>query len=144
MKLELGIDRAVDQPDADTISRSLAELDWEKDIFAKLSRDKLNYIQACGSHREGFILEYQDGSEARFFQAAEKLNIEALKNAFVAYSRGDDSWQRAARWQNVDPQSAAGGRLRRWLVLVSAFAFVAVVVFLIIMRLLATIHRMSH
>jgi hypothetical protein len=144
MKLDLGADRTLDGPDADTIARSLAELDWEKDVFAKLSRDKLNYIQACGSHREGFIVEYQDGSKARFFQAANRLNIEALQSAFVAYARRDSSWQTSAQWQKVDLMAAAGGRLRMWLLITVAFACIAFVLFMFIMRLLAAIHQMSH
>lgn len=143
MKLELGVGRRLDGPDAATIALSLAELDWEKEIFAKLSRDARNYIQASGTHREGFIVEYQDGAEERFFQAAEKVNIEALKTAFVAYSRRDGSWQSAARWQRVDPQ-VNQERWRAVLRVVGVIVAIAFVLFLAVLSALEKLHRVPH
>jgi hypothetical protein len=143
MKLELGVGRTLDGPDAETIALSLAELDWEEDIFAKLSRDERNYIQATGNHREHFIVEYQDGSEERFFQASEKVNIEAVKSAFVAYSRGDSSWQSSFRWQRVDPQ-VNRGRLRAVLTVIGVIVLIAFFFFLAITGSLAKLHRLRH
>jgi hypothetical protein len=144
MKLELGVNRTLNGPDADSIALALAGMDWKEDIFAKLSRDKFNYIQVCGTHSEGFILEYQDGSKERFFQAANKVNIEMVKSAFVAYSRGDGAWQSSIQWKQIDPDVAAGGRLKMWLGIIVAFAFLALFVVLCVVRLLAKIHQSGH
>jgi hypothetical protein len=143
MKLELGVDRTLDGPDANTIASELTGMNWEEDIFAKLSRDKLNYIQATGTHREGFIVEYQEGSEANFFEASKKLNFEALKGMFLAYASGDSSWLTAVQWKRVAIQKK-GGRLRVMLMLAGVVALFAVFLWLAIMGFLQKHHPMSH
>jgi hypothetical protein len=143
MKLELGVSRTLMEPDAETIARSLAELDWKEDIFAKLSRDKLNYIQTTGTHGEGFIVEYQDGGEDRFFQAVSKVNLEAVKSFFVAYSRGDNSWQSSVGWRKVDVRSG-GGRLRSLRTLITVVLLIAFLLFLAFMSLRAKLPHLAH
>jgi hypothetical protein len=139
MKLELGVGRKLDEPDANTIASELTGMNWEEDIFAKLSRDQLNYIQATGTHPEGFIVEYQDGSETNFFEASQKLRFEALKDIFLAYARADSSWQTAVQWKRVAIQKNRG-RLQFILVLAGVVGLVALFLGLAIMRLLQKLH----
>ena len=143
MKLELGVDRTLDGPDANTIALELTGMNWEDDIFAKLSHDKLNYIQATGTHREGFIVEYQEGSEANFFEASKKLNSEAVKGLFLAYASGDSSWLGAVEWNRVAIQKK-GGRLRVVLVIAGVIVLFAVFPWLATMGFLQKHHLMSH
>jgi hypothetical protein len=142
LKLELGVDRTLDGPDADTLASELAGMNWQEDIFAKLSRDKLNYIQATGTHRDGFIVEYQDGSEVNFFEAPKKLKFDAVKGMFLAYAGGDSSWQTAVQWKRVAIQKNEG-RLRTALVLAGVIGLVAFLIFLGIMSFLQKVHQMS-
>jgi hypothetical protein len=137
MKLRLG-ERSIDVHDVATIARSLDEMDWEKDLFAILSRDKLTFIQATGSHREGFIVEYMDGADERFYRAAGKANIEAVKMAFLAYHRADPSWQTSFQWQKADAR--VEGRWG-WIKLAAVIALIALFLFAAIANLIARLHR---
>ena len=141
MKLNLGTARSLNDPDAAAISQSLKELDWERDLFAKLCRDRLHYIQATGSERSGFILEYQDGALTRFFQSVGRVNIETLKNAFVAYAGGDGAWQAAVHWQ---PAVSHEQRSRVWIMFLAVCLCLAAALILIVLRLLAASHGLSH
>jgi hypothetical protein len=87
MKLELGTNRMLDGPDTETIARCLAELDWKEEVFAKLSRDEFNYLQTTGNHPEGFIVEYQDGSEEQFSPAQRQVPVVRQKpNSYQSLS----------------------------------------------------------
>ena len=69
MKLELETGPTVKDPDAAAISKSLACVQG----FAILSNDKLTYIQASGSAKDGFLLEYQEGNTDQHYYSTARL-----------------------------------------------------------------------
>ncbi len=89
-------------PSEAEIIRALNEAPDEIDnIIAILSRDDLTYIQTTGTRAEGFILEYQENSTEEHYASPERLTLEQVSRAFVAYATGDPSWLMASRWKKV-------------------------------------------
>lgn len=73
--------------------------------FAILAIDSDTYIQ-CAEQREPpyeYVLEYQDGSVDRHYQAADgPITLDRVISAFLKYLRNDLSWQSDFRWEKMD------------------------------------------
>ena len=89
-------------PDATTIAKVLASLDGDRSALATLGPSELTYVQASGSVRTGFTLEYQEGSLDRHYTSrAANLPLATVTHVFQAYARGDETWRQGIEWQHV-------------------------------------------
>lgn len=86
--------RKIGDPTDDAIREALAGLDKSNDdAFVILGFDELTYVQTSGDVRQGFDLEYQDGSTDRHFRATrEDLTLEEIVAVFVNYRDARDDW----------------------------------------------------
>ena len=88
-------------PDAATIAKVLASLDGGQNVLATLGSD-LTYVQASGSVRSGFALEYQEGAlDAHHQSRASDLALERVTEIFQRYAVGDASWREGIEWDLV-------------------------------------------
>jgi hypothetical protein len=96
-------DTRYDDPDRATIAKVLASLDGGRNVLATLERTEVTYLQAEGTVRTGFVLEYQDGSLDRHYRSdAATLPLDRVIAMFDSYARGDDAgWRIATSWQHV-------------------------------------------
>jgi hypothetical protein len=81
----------------------LASIDGEE--FAILGIDPDTYIQ-CAEQKEPpyeYVLEYQDGSLDRHYQAVDgPITLDRVIAAFIKYLRRDSSWQSDFRWEKME------------------------------------------
>jgi len=95
-------DTRFDQFDDATIAKVLASLDGGRNVLATLERSELTYLQAEGGVREGFVLEYQDGSlDQRFRSREHALPLAQVTEMFQVYARGEDAWRQSLSWEPV-------------------------------------------
>ena len=103
MKLKTETGRSIRNPSTDEISIALNSIDGDKCHFASLRVNEMTYVQTSGDPNQGFSLEYQTGSVDRHYIATdEKLKMEEIEKAFLAYSKGDDSWINDHDWIKLD------------------------------------------
>ena len=70
------------------------------DSFAILSWLPMVYIQCMGSEREGFVLEYQEGSlDQHFIASDDHLSLAAVTRAFHSAASGDEGWRTQVAWE---------------------------------------------
>ena len=94
-------DTGYTDPDAATIARVLASLDGGQNVLATLGSE-LTYVQASGSVRSGFALEYQEGAlDAHHKSRASDLPLERVTEVFRRYAVGDASWREGIAWELV-------------------------------------------
>ena len=100
MELTLESGRVVPDPTEDDIRSSI-----EGEEFAILGDDPDTYIQ-CAEQREPpyeYVLEYQDGSLDRHYQAVDgPITLDRVVAAFRKYLRRDPSWRSNFRWEKMD------------------------------------------
>jgi hypothetical protein len=120
MKLELETGPMVKNPDAAAIRKSLAEVQG----FAILSQNNLTYIQASGSAKDGFWLEYQAGSIDKHYRCPDQLSLERATGVFVSYVQADDGWKTSIQWINASNNGDLPKSISRhlWLEIFSEFA----------------------
>jgi hypothetical protein len=95
-------DTRFDQLDDATIAEVLASLDGGRNVLATLERSGLTYLQAEGSVRAGFVLEYQDGSLDRHFRSRDPaLPLAQVTEIFQSYGRGEATWREGLAWETV-------------------------------------------
>ncbi|HFC08426.1 MAG TPA: hypothetical protein ENJ54_01025 [Chloroflexi bacterium] len=66
-----------------------------------LSRDSMSYIQTVGDCKDGFIVEYQEGSLEQHYRCPSLLKANQVANLFVAYQNGDGDWKEQCSWEHV-------------------------------------------
>jgi hypothetical protein len=99
LELTLESGRVVPDPTEDDIRSSIGG-----EEFAILGDEPDTYIQ-CAEQPEppyGYILEYQDGSTDRHYQAAGPVTLDQVIAAFHKYLRRDSSWRSDFRWERKD------------------------------------------
>jgi len=104
MKLETENAGSVRDPSEADIVNKLSKLDG----YAILSQDELTYIQTSGTLAEGFVLEYQEGDAAKHFAVRERLSMEQVTAAFIAYAKNEPTWRTAFPWEKQDLGGKAG------------------------------------
>ena len=83
------LDAAYEAPDAGTITRVLHSLAGGRVSLATLGRSDREYLQARGSVRDGFTLEFQEGSIDQRYRSGEgAVAIDRAVAAFLSYARG--------------------------------------------------------
>jgi hypothetical protein len=75
------------------------------EAFAILGIDPDTYIQCA--ERNGappeYVLEYQDGSLDRHYQAVDgPITLDRVIAAFIKYLRRDSSWRSDFRWEKME------------------------------------------
>jgi hypothetical protein len=101
MELEMEDGTVLEAPSAQAIAQALEKLDGKRNSFAILARDEMTYIQTSGSVKDGFDLEYQEGSTDRHFRAAgQGLTLQDVVGAFQDYAAGGLGWRSAVQWEN--------------------------------------------
>jgi hypothetical protein len=109
MRLILGNDEIFDEPTLGEIDERLRTLNsMDDDCFAILEQSNLTYLQTARKYdpdaaSPSYVLEYQDGSLARHFQAiAETISLERVIEVFQGYALEDESWQSGFAWEKMD------------------------------------------
>ncbi|MEE8250588.1 MAG: hypothetical protein V3R24_02515 [Gemmatimonadales bacterium] len=83
------------------INEVFRKLPGQQDPFAILSRDELIYMQAVWN-RDGFCLEYQEGSIDRHYWTKENISVEDAIWAFQEYFAGRDGWPQQFEFEKKD------------------------------------------
>lgn len=101
MQLELSESGEFDNPDSETISRELANL--QAGEFAILRQDDWTFIQTLLDPDDGIVLEYQEGSlEEHYGTVDPPDSIDEVVAAFTSYLNGTDEWKSRFRWERMD------------------------------------------
>jgi hypothetical protein len=95
--------RKVESPTDEQIGIELGNLSTKnEDSFAILGPSDMTYIQVGGDKTVGFCLEYQEGSADGHFRATnEKITLEQVVSAFIAYRDAKPGWQKAFTFKKV-------------------------------------------
>jgi hypothetical protein len=118
------LDQAYDEPDATTVSRTLAGLDGRRNLVATLAHDEATYLQASGSAASGLTLMYQDGSVARRYRSLDKLPLAQVTDAFQQYLRGESAWRESFRWEEDEEKLGITRWYESWWFYICAFVAV--------------------
>ncbi|MFC1736344.1 hypothetical protein ACFL1X_09510 [Candidatus Hydrogenedentota bacterium] len=105
MKLEIGRNKAVDNPTKDQIAEAIASLRAEDGSFVVLSHNENTYIQAAPDVDAGFRVQFQEGAPECFYEAANNLSTDAAIQLFQAYLNREN-WKGMTGWQKLDLKSA--------------------------------------
>jgi hypothetical protein len=76
----------------------------EGEAFAILSVNDVTYIQCalCKDPSSGYVLEYQDGSVDRHYEALDgPYELEDVLNTFISYLNKDSAWRSNFRWAKM-------------------------------------------
>ena len=95
--------RKVENPTDEQIRIELGDLSTKnEDSFAILGPSEMTYIQVGGDKSVGFYLEYQEGSvDAHFRATGEKITLEQVVSAFIAYRNAKTGWQKAFTFEKI-------------------------------------------
>ncbi len=95
---------------AELIERSIHSLTGDGDSFAILARDSQVYIQTSGGPKDGFVLEYRDGSEAEHYASRNTgLSADAVILAMQRYFANDSRWKTDIEWEPLGFESTGSG-----------------------------------
>lgn len=98
MQLELD-GKISNHPTAQDIATALRSLDDGTASFAILGTGELTYIQVTGTGYQGFILEYQDGSQHQHYYCEQSLSLGDVITTFQAYVEGNEKqWRTPFCW----------------------------------------------
>ncbi len=100
LRLTLENWRIIDNPTANEIGAALASLNTEGNSFAVLEVTDGTYIQTALQSDGDYIVEYQDGSPDRHYQAVCR-DIARISAAFQAYAVDDEAWKSAFAWRRI-------------------------------------------
>ena len=95
MILTLSVGEEILDPSDSQMERALRRLPEEGTASALLARSDKSYLEATGSVREGFALEYRTRS-TQYRSVHTTLLLDDVIDAFLAYGRGD--FQRLKQW----------------------------------------------
>jgi len=109
------LDHAYSEPDADTVTRTLAGLDGKRNLVATLARAESIYLQASGNASVGLRLVYQDGSiERRYRSVDSALPLARVTEAFQQYLRGEGGWRDGVRWEQDEEKLEVTNWYESW------------------------------
>lgn len=109
MNLSTATGPDLSEPTSDQIVNAIRSLPGGDDSFVVLSRSDHFFLQAAGSRKEGYHLEYKELDDSRHFEATgESLTEEELIQLFLAYARGDDSWKQQHQWKPLHRSGGCG------------------------------------
>lgn len=103
MQLELANGSSYKDPQAWEIDDALDTLDGEENAYAILSRSEEIYLQTSGTPKDGYVLEYREGSDHTHYQSVrDDLPLREVREAFTKYAVGDESWRGMFEWKLLD------------------------------------------
>jgi hypothetical protein len=73
--------------------------------FAVLSHNEMKYMQSSWTSQDSFLLEYQEGATEEHFRCPDRLSLNEITTAFIAYAKENPSWRSAFRWKKLDIMS---------------------------------------
>lgn len=100
MKLEVESGRKIQTITEEEILTCL-----EEELFTILSRGAYTYLQCAAREEDPFeyILEYQEGSLDRHYQAIDQpITLERVMACFVKYLNWEESWKDDFEWELID------------------------------------------
>jgi hypothetical protein len=119
------LDDAYAEPDAETVTRTLASLDGKRNLVATLARGEATYLQASGNAASGLTLTYQDDSlEHRYRSVDKALPLSRVTEAFHQYLRGEDGWRASLQWERDEEKLVATTWYESWWFYIAALAAV--------------------
>lgn len=124
MRLTVDGDEVSERVSSDLLERSIRSLDGTGDSFVILSKEEMTYLQTSGDPRNGFVLEYQNGTLEEHYSCIEpNLNAEQVVRAFQQYYSNDSRWKSDLRWEKAGfGESIGGPRPRFVLIAIGAVA----------------------
>jgi hypothetical protein len=138
MRLELDRNVISRHPTAQDIATALSSLDDGSASFAVLGAGPLTYVQVTGTGRDGYYLEYQDGSLLKHHYCDQALLLGEVIKVFQAYAEGNEiEWRRRFFWTRkrrrerriglevATTSSSRFTKLSLWAI--TAFAFIAMI-----------------
>lgn len=104
----------ISDPTAEQLKQSLASLPGGDDSFVIYAKenDSCTYMQTAGSSKEGFRLEYREGTPDAHFICKQVLNLLEVQNAFSWYASGDERWKNVLPWARLDSQKEVTAKKR--------------------------------
>ena len=121
-------DTGYERPDDATIAKVLASLDGGRNVLATLGATDESYLQAQGSVRTGFGLDFQEGSLDRHYRTTNRaLPLDWVTAAFQRYARGDLSWRSEVEWEKEEIKVPRSGWWNSWIAYVVLIAAIALV-----------------
>jgi hypothetical protein len=119
MILRLEDGTVLEDPDEEQISALLDFLRAPDNTFAVLTLGEWTYLRAERDPVHRFLLRRCQGRpEERFRTVSNRLELDAVRDAFLAFAQGDRDWQDRLEWQPdfysvlADPESPHYERLR--------------------------------
>ena len=107
MQLIIGGDKLDGEVTNGLIEQSIRGLTQEADSFAILEKSHMYYIQTAGDPKNGFVLEYQDGSLEEHFSCTDgHIDTNKVIKAFQSYLAQDRRWLQDFNWEK---ESLASG-----------------------------------
>ena len=93
----------IENPTPFQVRTALHKLAGGADSFAILGKSGsgLTYLQTRGGGGEPFVVEYQDGSLGRHYEAVNSVDLDAVIDLFTRYRLRDQSWTTLADWREL-------------------------------------------
>lgn len=110
MRLELANDKAVADPDSQTIEKALRSVaEGEKyAILVNEEKGERHFIQVA-KESAGFIVEYREGEQQ---YRSTPLPLETAIKVFQAYRKQDKSWKEGVSWTDITDEIGGKGGCR--------------------------------
>lgn len=70
--------------------------------FIILSQSQQVYMQAAGEGYGPYTLEYREGDDESHFQCSQDLEKSQVREAFIKYLEGDESWKTSHEWKTLE------------------------------------------
>ncbi len=98
-------------PTDEEIHTAIRSLPGGNRSFAILTKTKSNFMQAAGSSRERFVLEYQEFSRDGHWEHVDtgEVDTETVVQTLCWYANDDDRWRTGNRWRRKrapEPQTS--------------------------------------
>ena len=110
MRLKVADKRIFENPSEEEIAKVLKSLDADDASFAILSDSEQVYIQVSGSTREGFLLEYRDGSAKNHYCCSNAFALDDVIKAFQSYASRETWWRTSRKWDPIDKFTRTNAR----------------------------------
>jgi DnaJ-domain-containing protein 1 len=95
-------DRTIKSPTVNDIREIVPSLGETENHFAILQKDEMTYLQTSNWKSLGYILEYQDGSLRRHYEASLNPTADQVEQAFIWYLKDDKRWLSAFIWKKIE------------------------------------------
>ena len=120
----------IENPSDADIRRVIESLNDSGNGFAILSTAEEHYMQTAGCMKDGFILEYREGSWDQHFQASTgSVQTSDVIRAMQQYAAGNESWRTSLTWEPHEASSGSGCAKAACIALVAPLGGIAYVLY---------------